>query len=140
MEKVKQGDRVSVHYSGYLEDGSLFGTSRTGAPLVFTVGSDEVIVGLSGELVGMVPGESKSFVVSPEKAYGRRDDKLRVRVPRDLIPADAEPHSPIRTELNGRSVVLWLDQYDGDSAVLDANHPLAGRVLKFDVELIAIES
>ncbi len=134
------GDRVEVHFTGYHADGSPFGTSFGGEPLRFTVGSDEVIVGLSRAVTDMEVGERKRVTIPPEEAYGARDATLRMTVPRHVLGDSAAPGTAIRTELGGEPVVLWVVALEGDDAVLDANHPLAGETLTYDLELVARRS
>lgn len=135
---AKSGDRVEVHFTGYHADGSPFGTSRDGEPLSFVIGSDEVIVGLSEAVTGMAVGETKRVTIEAERAYGPRDAKLRMTVPRTVVGNETEPGSAIRTELGGEAVVLWLVAIEGDAAILDANHPLAGETLTYELELLSI--
>jgi FKBP-type peptidyl-prolyl cis-trans isomerase 2 len=139
MSTVQSGDRVAVHFTGYHADGSPFGTSRGGEPLTFVVGSDEVIAGLSEALVGMQAGERKRVTVPPERGYGLRNPELTLKVPRAVV-GDSQPGSAIRTDLDGRTVVLWLVAMDDAVATLDANHPLAGETLTYDLELVTVES
>lgn len=135
---AKPRDRVEVHFTGYHADGSPFGTSRDGEPLSFSVGSDEVIAGLSEAVTGMEVGDTARVSIPAEHAYGPRDAKLLMDVPREVVGDHAEPGDPIRTELNGQPVVLWLVAVNGDTATLDANHPLAGETLTYDLELMSI--
>jgi FKBP-type peptidyl-prolyl cis-trans isomerase 2 len=138
MPTVRSGDRVAVHFTGYHADGSPFGTSRGGEPLTFIMGSEEVIAGISEALVGMRAGERKRVTVPPERGYGLRNPELTVKVPREMV-GDSQPGSAIRTDLDGHPVVLWLVAIEGDMATLDANHPLAGETLTYDLELVTAE-
>jgi len=140
MTAVETGDRVNISYVGKFEDGSVFDRSPEGRPLSFVAGEEsEVIDGLSHGVLGMAEGEQKTITVPPEQGYGDRRDDLEYRVARELIPTEVQVGDPLRAETEKGPVVVWLVRLDDAHAVVDANHPLAGRTLVFDVEMLSIE-
>lgn len=134
----ESGDTVRIHYSGRLEDGSTFDTSAGREPLEFVVGEQQVIVGLDVEVLAMQEGESRTVTVSPEQAYGHREPGLERTVDRSQLPEDVTEGSMLRANIGGRDTILHITQLNDDTAVLDANHPLAGHTLTFDVELVSV--
>lgn len=141
MTEVKTGDTVRIHYTGTLADGSVFDSSRGGDPLEFTVGSGQIIPGLDQALPGMAVGEEKTVAVACDQAYGAHDPNGRQAIPRDQVP----PHIPLEigTALqmklpDGRSMAVTVAEVTDDEVVLDANHPLAGKDLTFDIEMVEI--
>ncbi|MFP4476400.1 MAG: peptidylprolyl isomerase [Desulfatibacillaceae bacterium] len=143
MKTCKPGDTVTVHYSGYLADGRLVESSRENGPLQLEVGSHRMIAGFEQALVGMSPGESKRITIPPEHAHGKWSENLVVDVARDELPAPEEPEVGKRMDIqhpSGRTIPVKVAGVDGDKVVLDANHPLAGQTLVFDVELVDILS
>ena len=140
MAKSQEGDRVQIHYTGKLEDGTVFDTSRDRAPLEFEAGGGEVIPGVSQAVIGMELGETKTVKVPPEKGYGPRSDDQEMRVEKKYLPEGVEVGSALQVENQetGEPFVVWVVDMDDESAVLDANHPLAGQDLFFDIELVGI--
>jgi len=140
MDVTKLGDRVQIHYTGRLEDGTIFDTSNERAPLEFTAGGSEVIPGVSEAVLGMEPGQSKTVTVDPDKAYGKHRPDLEQRVSRSILPQGAKVGDPLHTKVKGETIVVWIIELGEDFAVLDLNHPLAGETLTFDIELVGVES
>ena len=139
MTTVKSGDTVRIHYTGTLPDGSTFDSSEGRDPLEFTVGSGQIIPGLDKAMPGMEVGESKSVHVPAEEAYGDVDPNARQSVPRDQIPEDIPLDLGTRLQLQdpqGRTMAVSVAEVTEETVVLDANHPLAGQDLTFDVELV----
>lgn len=141
MEKVKSGDVVSVDYTGTLAGGEVFDSSEEREPLQFTVGAGRVIPGFEQAVVGMEPGESKKVEIPPEQAYGQYNAEMLLRVERGNIPAELE----LKVGLNivGRDdqnneTRFTVTQFSDSSVTLDANHPLAGKDLTFDIKLVKI--
>ena len=135
------GDTVLVHYTGTLDDGTVFDSSREREPLSFTLGEGQVIPGFDEAVTGMSPGETNKITIPAEQAYGPHRPELVQTVERAQIP----PHLPLepgnRLEAqgqNGERMILTVLEADENKAVLDANHPLAGRDLTFDLELVGI--
>lgn len=140
--QVKKGDTVRVNYTGKFDDGTVFDSSEDREPLEFTVGEGEVIEGFDESVVGMSPGESKTITVSMEKAYGpHREDRV-LAVNRNEFPPNIEPEVGQQFEIeqpNGMSIAVTVTDVSEDAVTLDANHPLAGEDLTFDIQLVEIE-
>jgi peptidylprolyl isomerase len=141
MSKAVIGDTVKVHYTGRLDDESVFDSSREREPLQFTIGAGQVIPGFEEAVVGLGPGESANTRIEPENAYGPRLDELRITVPRDNLPGDFAvsegDHLQMRTQ-EGQVVRVQVLTVAEDAIVVDANHPLAGKPLSFEIELVEI--
>jgi FKBP-type peptidyl-prolyl cis-trans isomerase 2 len=141
MTEVKKGDKVSVHYTGKLDDGLVFDTTDDRDPVVFTVGEGRVIDGFEEAVLGMNPGESKTVKVSPDKAYGEHKPDLIGNVDRNKLPKNLDLNINKRIKLKQKSGKLRSALIVGlsDSQVtLDVNHPLAGKDLVFDIKLLEI--
>ncbi len=142
MSQVKPGDTVRIHYTGTLEDGTVFDSSQGREPLEFTVGSGEIIPGLDNALPGMAEGESKTVAVPADEAYGQHDPNGRQQVPRDQIPEHIplDPGTALQMQTpDGQAVPVTVSEVTEEVVVLDANHPLAGKDLTFDVEMVEIK-
>lgn len=142
MEQAKQGDKVQVHYRGKLDDGSVFDSSQGSDPIAFTIGAGEVIPGFERAVEGMTAGEKKTETINAENAYGERKDELVFTIPREQMPdgADVDVGDMLRVGFpDGSSAAVQVAAMDDASVTLDANHPLAGRDLTFDLELVAID-
>ncbi|HET9581544.1 MAG TPA: peptidylprolyl isomerase [Gemmatimonadota bacterium] len=142
MGEAKQGDKVKVHYRGSLQDGTVFDTSQGRSPLEFTIGEGEVIPGFEAAVVGMEPGDSKTITVEPPEGYGERRRDLMVDVERARFPADMEVEVGRQIQIqqaDGSPRVATIARVDQESVTLDVNHPLAGKDLRFDIELVEID-
>ncbi|HEX2836082.1 MAG TPA: peptidylprolyl isomerase [Thermoanaerobaculia bacterium] len=141
MQQAKQGDVVHVHYRGTLDDGSVFDSSEGNDPISFTLGSGEVIPGFEQAIEGMSTGEKKTQKIEAENAYGERRDELVFTVDRDQLPPgnDIEIGDMLRVGFpDGSSAAVQVAAMDDASVTLDANHPLAGKNLTFELELVSI--
>jgi peptidylprolyl isomerase len=141
MAKAKKGDTVRVHYTGKLEDGTVFDSSKAGKPYEFTIGKSGIIPGFEQAVTGMKPGESKIAKIPATKAYGPRLKDRIVVVDRTKIPAHLEPKVGQRLQINqadGRRVPVKVAKVTESKVTLDANHPLAGQNLTFEIELLEI--
>lgn len=141
MAQAKLGDTVRINYTGRLTDGTIFDTSRNRHPLQFTLGKGQVITGFEQAVVGMNTGETKTARVPVELAYGPRRDDLVVTVNRKQMPADIDPQVGQRLEItqaDDRTVLVTVTGVTEATLTLDSNHPLAGKELTFDIELVAI--
>jgi FKBP-type peptidyl-prolyl cis-trans isomerase 2 len=132
MRTVKQGDTVKIHFE-LIHDGQLIQSSRNESPLSLKAGSDDFILGLSEGIIGMSKGQKRSLELAPEKGFGTRDDSLLVSVDRRSLPEKVEMGDVLSTEDEETWVVR---EVQGDKVILDGNHPLAGRTVRIDVELI----
>lgn len=138
---AKIGDTVRVHYTGKLENGEVFGTSREGPAFQITIGKGDVVSGFEKGVVGMEPGDTKTFKVAPEEAFGPRREALIVNVKKSNLPENLEQSIGERLEVkqpDGHLLSLRITDIKEDEVTLDANHPLAGETLEFDVELVEI--
>lgn len=140
MSRVQSGDRVHVHFTARFVDGSEFATSRTGKPLEFTAGGPEVLPGVSRAVVGMESGETRVFTIRPEDAYGVRDPALERRVAMSELPLGVRVGDKFDASSGGSEISVWVRELESDHAVLDANHPLAGHTLIFEIELMSFHS
>ena len=140
MESAKRGQTVRVHYTGTLEDGSTFDSSHGGEPLEFTLGSGQVIPGFDEAVEGMRVGESKSVTIPAEQAYGPHRDELLLAIERDQLPDEMVPEVGQALQMSdGRQTFpVTIREVGTDQVVLDANHPLAGKDLTFDLTLVEV--
>ena len=138
---AQPGDRVAVHYSGRLDDGTPFDSSEGREPLAFTLGAGQVVAGFDAAVDGMEVGDTKTVRLAPEDAYGARRDDLVLRVPRAALPDDVRPQPGQTVELGlqgGGTVEARVVEAGPDALTLDANHPLAGQALTFDLRLVDV--
>jgi peptidylprolyl isomerase len=141
MQQAKSGDTVKIHYTGRLTDGSEFDSSAGRDPLEFTLGAGQVIPGLEVEIDGMTVGESQTITVPAEAAYGSRDPQKLQKVDRSLIPDDIDLNVGMQLGAKtqtGEQISFTVVDVSDQEVTVDANHPLAGRDLVFEVELVAI--
>jgi peptidylprolyl isomerase len=141
MTQAKTQDKVSVHYTGTLDDGTVFDSSVEREPLTFTLGEGQIIPGFEEAVVGMETGQKRTVRIPADQAYGpRRDDRL-IDVPRDQFPPEIEPQVGQQLQVqqpNGQPAIVAVAQVSADTVTLDANHPLAGQALTFEIELVTI--
>lgn len=141
MTKVKAGDTVRIHYTGTLEDGTVFDSSSGRDPLEFTVGSGQIIPGLDRAIPGMEVGETSKVAVPADDAYGPHNPDGVQQVARAAVPEHIplEVGTPLSMKTpGGQSVAVTVAEVTDDVVVLDANHPLAGKDLTFEVEVLEI--
>jgi peptidylprolyl isomerase len=142
MAAAKSGDTVNVHYTGKLDDGTVFDSSEGKEPLTFKLGEKQVIPGFEDGIVGMSEGDSKSIVIPPDEAYGPRHDQLVQKFPKDQLPLGVNPEVGQRLQMqrpDGQTVQVKVSEVDEESMTIDANHPLAGQTLYFEVKLETIK-
>ncbi|MBT3394162.1 MAG: peptidylprolyl isomerase [Waddliaceae bacterium] len=141
MTTVKNGDTVKVHYTGTLEDGTVFDTSRDLDPLEFTIGSDQVILGFNDAVIGKKVGDANIITIPSEEAYGPYRDDMVIEVPKTNFPEDITPVIGQNIQLqdeDGNIAVAAIEGLTDETVTLNANHPLAGKDLTFDIELMEI--
>jgi peptidylprolyl isomerase len=141
MQKAKQGDTVSVHYTGKLANGTVFDTSRSRHPLQFTLGNGQVIPGFEQAVIGMTTGESKTAVIPVELAYGPRREDMIMTIERSQLPPGLNASVGQRLELtqeNDQTLLVTVAATTDTTMTLDANHPLSGIELTFELELLGI--
>ena len=139
MKQAQSGDTVRIHYSGTLSDGTQFDSSDGREPLEFAVGSGTVIPGFEKAVEGMAAGEKKSVTIEPDEAYGPRHEQLVQDVPKEALPDDVEPDVGMQLQgksADGQVMNLTVTGVADESITVDANHPLAGEPLTFDIEQI----
>ncbi len=143
MSHVKPGDTVRLHYTGTLTTGEIFDSSAGRDPLEFVVGSGQIIPGLDKAIPGMTVGEKKVVDIPCAEAYGPADPNALQTIPRsnipDTVPVDPGTRLQMQTP-DGRAVAVTVVESDAETVVLDANHPLAGQDLAFDIELVEIKA
>ena len=141
MTEVKAGDTVAIHYTGTLSDGTTFDSSEGRDPLQFVVGSGQIIPGLDVALPGMTVGEKKQVEIPSAQAYGPLNPEMRQAVPREGIPAEIPLEVGTQLQMqtaDGQAMPVMVVEVDEATVTLDANHPLAGKDLTFDIELMSI--
>jgi len=139
---ASSGDTVRVHYTGTLEDGTTFDTSVGREPLEFTLGEGKMIPGFAKAVYGLKVGESKTVTIPVEEAYGPHRDDLVIIVEREQLPADLDPKVDQQLEMqqtDGRTAVVIVTDVSETTITVDANHPLAGKDLTFEIELVEIK-
>jgi len=137
---VKKGNLVRLHYTGKFDNGEEFDSSKNGEPITFEVGSGEIIPGVDEAVVGMEVGETKEISVSPDKAYGERREDLIREFPRSVLAgATVVEGQPIQLQTDtGQIVSAIVEKLTDETVTFDFNHPLAGKVLHFELELVEI--
>ena len=143
MSGIKSGDTVRIHYTGTLTDGTVFDSSDGGEPLEFVVGSGQIISGLDTALPGMSAGESKTVEVPCDAAYGPINPALHQGVPRDAIPDDIALEVGMQLQMQtpeGQPMPVTVVSVSDEEVMLDANHPLAGKDLIFEFEVVSIDA
>ncbi|HVN72839.1 MAG TPA: peptidylprolyl isomerase [Desulfomonilia bacterium] len=141
MEAAKSGDKVRVNYTGKSEDGQVFESSVGLKPFIFTIGSGEVIKGFEDAVIGMQPGEYKKITVEPEDGYGLYDEDLVIEVPKSGLPSDLDIQVGMDFEMedeDGNIVPAVVIEIMSDAILVDANAPLAGKRVIYEIELIDI--
>ena len=141
MAQAKQGDTVNVHYTGKLEDGTVFDSSVGRDPLQFTIGEGQLIPGFEKGVVGMNPGETKTVEIPADEAYGPHHNEMVMVVDKSQFPPDLNPEIGDQLQMrheSGQIVMVTVADVSDANITLDANHPLAGKHLIFDLELADI--
>ncbi len=142
MQQVKKGDTIKVHYHGKLVDGTTFDSSEGREPLEFEVGSGMVIPGFDDGVTGMAVGDKKTVQIPADEAYGPKQEDMIMEFPKEKFPAEMVPEVGMQLNMNngqGQSFPVVIVEVLDEVVVLDANHPLAGQDLIFDLELIEIK-
>src|SRR5690554_2573044 len=132
MEIVREKSNVSVHYTGTLESGEVFDSSRERDPLSFTVGEGQMIPGFENAVKGMALNETKKITISPEEAYGEAKPEMVQTVGKDQLPKDMTVHvgQKLASETpDGQQLIVTVVEVSDDTITIDANHPLAGKTL-----------
>jgi peptidylprolyl isomerase len=133
---------VKVHYHGRLQDGTTFDSSEGRSPLEFEVGAGQVIKGFDDGVLGMKEGDKKTIHIPVEDAYGEKSEDMVIEFPRDQFPPDMKPEIGMQLNLrgqDGRNFPVVISEVKNEFIVLDGNHPLAGKDLIFDIEMVEIK-
>lgn len=141
MQQVQHGDKIKVHYHGKLRSGETFDSSSGREPLEFTVGSGQVIKGFDEGVKGMKVGDKKTVEIAVVDAYGEKQQEMMIEFPKEQFPADMNPEVGMQLMMSngsGQNFPVTVAEVKEDSVILDANHPLAGQDLIFDLELVEI--
>lgn len=142
MTAAQQGNTVKVHYTGKLEDGSVFDSSLQRDPLEFKIGEGQIIPGFEKAVVGMETGQNKTVQIEPDDGYGPRHEEMVQVVDRSQIPSNISLEIGAQLQANhpeGGPIILTVTDLTEADVTLDANHPLAGRNLTFEIEVVAID-
>jgi len=135
------GTRVLVHYTGTLDDGTQFDSSRGREPLEVILGQDMVIPGFEKAITGLEPGQSVTVTIPEEEAYGAHNEEMVIRIPRTSFPAEIKPalgEQLVLRSPDGNEIPALIVELDDADVTLDANHPLAGFALTFEIELVSV--
>jgi peptidylprolyl isomerase len=141
MEQVEDGKTIKIHYTGKLDDGTVFDSSREREPLEFTMGSGGLIKGFEDAVRGMTVGEMKTISIPSGEAYGPYREDLVMSINKAQLPPDIDIRQGVMLSLrhpNGGSIDALISEVTADSVTLDANHPLAGEDLTFELQLVEI--
>ncbi|MDG5767879.1 peptidylprolyl isomerase [Balneolales bacterium ANBcel1] len=141
MATIKEGDTVKVHYTGKVADGTVFDTSREREPLEFTIGEGKLIPGFEKAVVGMNVGDTNTVTIPTQEAYGEKRDDMIVDVEKNQIPEDIKPEVGQQLQIqqqDGGAIPVVITDVTDDTVKLDANHPLAGQELIFEIEVVEV--
>ncbi len=138
MSNVNEGDSVRVHYEGRFEDGEVFDSSEGREPLEFEVGSNQLIPGFSKAVIGMAIGDSKTVTLPPAEAYGDHDPQRIQRADLEVLPDGVKVGDRLQAQSGEHQIVVEVVEINDEGATLDANHPLAGKTLVFDIQVIGL--
>lgn len=142
-QKVKKGDHVTVEYTGTLEDGTEFDSSKNHGPLEFHAGTGQMIKGFDDAVMGMEVGQEKTVKIKAEDAYGQPDKRLVHKVPRESLPEGPTPEVDMMLTVNlpdGNQIPARIVAVSEKDVTLDLNHPLAGKALTFKIKVIDAHS
>ena len=141
MDQAKTGDKVKVHFTGYLEDSTIFGSTMDEEPFEFIVGEENMLPGFENAVIGMQQGDTKTITLPPEEAYGPPKKELVHVMDRSSFPQEIEleigKRLKVRTQ-EGKYTIVSIKDFTEDNIVIDENDPLAGKTLIFKIELVDI--
>ena len=141
MSRAKAGDVVRVHFTGTLDNGNVFASTKDKEPLEFTIGGGSTFQKFEGDIIGMKTGDTKIITVEPDDGFGQRDDNLVFKVDKEGVPQQLLLEAGKKLQMkqdNGKVVDMLVTEVDNETITLDANYPLAGKTLTFDVKLMEI--
>lgn len=143
MAKATKGDTVKVNYTGKLDDGSVFDSSQDREPLEFKMGEGQLIPGFENAVDGMEVGEATTVNIPTDEAYGERRDDLEIDISKSELPTDVEPKEGMQLQMrqkqNDQTIPVRITNVEDEKVTVDANHPLAGKDLTFDIEVVDID-
>lgn len=143
MKTAKDGDTVKIHYTGTLEDGTIFGSSVKDEPLQFTIGEGQLIQGIEKGVIGLSEGESKRIHIPAHEGYGLWQENLVSKIPFEQLPESLEPEIGMKLKMrtpDAQLIIIKIIDISEKDITVDANHELAGKNLNFEIELIEIIS
>ena len=143
MSTIKDGDTVSVHYTGTLASGEVFDSSVERDPLKFTLGKGQLIPGFEQAIMGLSVGEKATTNIPSLEAYGEHNPEMVIEVPMNQLPPELDAQVGMQLQLNqpdGQAIPVQITQIEGETVTIDANHPLAGKDLNFDIEVVEIHT
>ena len=143
MSTIKDGDTVSVHYTGTLASGEVFDSSIERDPLKFTLGKGQLIPGFEHAIMGLSVGEKATTNIPSLEAYGEHNPEMVIEVPMNQLPPELDAQVGMQLQLNqpdGQAIPVQITQIEGETFTIDANHPLAGKDLNFDIEVVEIHT
>jgi FKBP-type peptidyl-prolyl cis-trans isomerase SlpA len=138
---IKEGSKVKAHYTGRLTNNEEFDSSlkEGGDPIEFVIGQGQLIPGFENGILGLAPGDKKTIEVSAVEAYGEYRDELLVTVPKSNAPQGVQVGQSLQANMqNGEMVTFMVREINDDNVIVDANHPLAGQTLLFDIEILEV--
>ena len=140
MTHPQSGDTITVHYIGRLDDGRIFASSKPQGPLELTVGEDTLLPAVEEALTRMEPGEERTVTIPVERAYGPYEPELVIAVNREEFPKDVEPEvgQKLTVRQGDATIVVTIADVSDEQVTIDANHPLAGQNLTFELELVEV--
>lgn len=141
MSTIKDGDTVSVHYTGTLTSGEVFDSSLEREPLKFTLGMGQLIPGFERAIMGLSVGQKATTNIPSKEAYGEHNSEMVLEVPKNQLPPEIDAQVGMQLQLNqpdGQAIPVQITQIKEEMITIDANHPLAGKNLNFDIEIIEI--
>ena len=141
MAQAKDGDTIKVHYTGKLDDGSVFDCSTDHEPLEFKLGENQIIRGFENAVIGMAPGEKSTVTIPAEEAFGPHRNEMVIEMNKEDFPADLDPEVGQKFNLqqnDDQTIIVTMTEVTENTVTLDANHALAGKDLTFDIELVEI--
>ncbi len=142
LAEAKEGDTVKVQYTGKLQDGTVFDQSEDESPLEFTIGEGKLIPAFEEAVSGMSVGDKKSVDISKDDAYGEPREDLKMDVSKEDLPEDIDPQVgmqlQVKNQETGKDIPVRITEVEEEQITIDANHPLAGQDLTFDIELVEI--
>ncbi len=137
---IQNGNVIDVHYTGKLTDGSVFDSSEGRDPLRFQIGSGQIIPGFESAVIGKNVGDKVTVTIAPEEAYGVEKEDLFVKIPNDKLPGEVQVGQVLEaTSDDGRSTQVVVHEVNEDHCIINGNHPLAGKELVFDIEVVSIQ-